>query len=44
LLPHSPLWLATTPIVAWSDADNFLETLDAMALIGETHGIRDFRQ
>jgi hypothetical protein len=35
---------ATAPIVAGSDADNFPERLDAMALIGETHGIRDFRQ
>ena len=33
---------AAAPIVAWSDADNFPEIMDAMALIGETYGIRDF--
>jgi hypothetical protein len=31
---------AAPPIVAGSNADNFPKTLDAMALIGETHGIK----
>jgi hypothetical protein len=35
---------AIAPIVAGSDADNFPERLDAMALTGETDSIRDFRQ
>ena len=35
---------AIAPIVAGSEADNFFERLDAMALIAETHSIRDFRQ
>ena len=35
---------AMAPIVARSDADNFPERLDAMALIRETHSIRDFCQ
>jgi hypothetical protein len=34
----------TAPVVAGSDTDNFPERLDAMALIGETHDIRDYRQ
>jgi hypothetical protein len=33
---------AIAPIVAGSDANNFPKIMDAMALIGETHGIRDF--
>ena len=32
---------AIAPIVAGSDADNLPERLDAMALIGETHSIRE---
>ena len=32
---------AIAPIVAGNAAENFLERLDAMALIGETHSIRE---
>jgi hypothetical protein len=39
---ENELGSAAAPIVAWSDADNFPEIMDAMALIGETYGIRDF--
>ena len=35
---------AAAPVLAWSDTDNYPKILDAMALIGETNSICDFRQ